>query len=307
MQPVISVKNLVKKYGSQIAVDDVSFSVESGSVFSFLGPNGAGKSTTIGCLTTLTAIDQGIVTVNGYRVGQNDTAIRRSIGVVFQNSLLDPLLSVRENLESRASLYKIDQPAKRMAELAKLIDLTSFMDKPYGALSGGQKRRTDIARALIHNPSILFLDEPTAGLDPQSRERVWQTVYDLQAVSNLTVFLTTHYLEETERADMVYVIDNGKVIAHNTPDGLRQTYTKDELRLVAKTTATLIEKLKRAKIDFSIKNEACILHPKSSAEALKILETYKADIKDFEFRHGTMDDVFLQLTGTEIRETGTQS
>jgi multidrug/hemolysin transport system ATP-binding protein len=182
--------------------------------------------------------------------------------------------------------------------------MNGFLDKHYGSLSGGQKRRVDIARALVHKPSILFLDEPTAGLDPQSREAVWQTVYDLQTNTGLTVFLTTHYLEETERADMVYVIDHGKLIAHGTPEGLRAAYSKDELSLIAKNVPLLTSKLRAAKIAYTLKNETCIIHPNSSSEALILLETYKAELKDFEFKHGTMDDVFLELTRGSNHEEG---
>jgi multidrug/hemolysin transport system ATP-binding protein len=307
MPIAISVEHLTKRYGAFTAVDDISFEVQQGSLFAFLGPNGAGKSTTIGCLTAIHQKDEGKVVVNGHELGKNDGDIRRSIGVVFQGSILDPLLSVRENLGMRASLYHLPDSGKRIEGLAKLIGLSSFLDRRYGKLSGGQRRRVDIARALLHQPSILFLDEPTTGLDPQSREKIWETIDTLQAENGLTVFLTTHYMEETERAAMVYVIDGGKIIAHNTPTGLRSEYSHDELRLVAKNVSELSQKFKEAKLSYLVEHDVLVLQSASSQEALKTLEHFKADINDFEFRHGTMDDVFLNLTGQPIREASEKS
>jgi multidrug/hemolysin transport system ATP-binding protein len=303
MPLAIKVEHLTKRYGSVTAVDDISFEVERGSVFAFLGPNGAGKSTTIGCLTAIHRKDAGSVTINGHELGRDDRDIRRTIGVVFQSSLLDALLTVRENLRIRAAFYGLEDADARIDLLAKLIELTSFLDRRYGTLSGGQRRRVDIARALLHQPDILFLDEPTTGLDPQSREKVWETVYALQDKIGLTVFLTTHYMEETERAAMIYVIDGGRIIAHDTPTGLRMHYSHDELRLVAKDKSVLRRKLEAAHITYRVRQDAIVIHPASSHEALLILERFKADLRDFEFRHGTMDDVFLALTGQAIRES----
>lgn len=300
----ITVKKLVKAYGSLAAVDDISFEVETGSVFAFLGTNGAGKSTTIGCITTTHNITSGEITVNGHTVGQDDDAIRREIGVVFQASLLDDLLTVRENLASRAAFYKLGvaTPA-RITELAKTLGIDSFLDQRYGTLSGGQKRRADIARALIHKPNILFLDEPTAGLDPSSREQVWQTIYDLQAATNLTVFLTTHYMEETERADQVYVIDKGAVVAHGTPAGLRADFSKDQLRLTAVRQEDLIAILSKDKVPHAVKNDTVLINAGSGKAALQLLKKYEIYIKDFEFVHGNMDDVFLALTENHDKPT----
>jgi len=302
MSLAIKVEHLTKRYGSITAVDDISFKVERGSVFAFLGPNGAGKSTTIGCLTAIHRKDSGTVLINGYELGQHDDDIRRSIGVVFQNSVLDGPLTVRENLRIRAAFYGLRDIDKRIRSLATLIGLTKFLDRRYGTLSGGQRRRVDIARALLHEPDILFLDEPTTGLDPQSREKVWETIYSLQAKIGLTVFLTTHYMEETENAAMVYVMDGGRIIAHDTPTGLRMHYSHDELRLVAKDLPVLRRKLDSSHIVYRIMRGTLVIQPGSSQEALQILERYKADLRDFEFRHGTMDDVFLALTGQVIRE-----
>jgi multidrug/hemolysin transport system ATP-binding protein len=301
MSSAITVAHLTKRYGTFTAVDDISFEVEKGSVFGFLGPNGAGKSTTIGCLTAVLQKDGGSVRINDHELGQNDIDIHRSIGVVFQNSLLDGQLTVQENLRIRASFYGVTDVDKRITTLAQLIDLQSFLSQRYGMLSGGQRRRVDIARALLHKPDILFLDEPTTGLDPQSREKVWETVYDLQSKIGLTVFLTTHYMEEAEHAAMVYVIDGGQIVAHDTPTGLRMQYSHDELRLTAKDMATLKRKLGLAHIAYAVDHDVLVVRPASGQEALQVLERYKSDLRDFEFRHGTMDDVFMYLTGRDIR------
>jgi multidrug/hemolysin transport system ATP-binding protein len=298
MNTAIKVKNLQKKYGNVSAVNDISFEVERGSVFAFLGTNGAGKSTTISCLTTTTAPTNGEIIINGKVIGKDDNQIREDIGVVFQSSLLDPTLTVRENLEYRATFYGLGKKgAERIKELSDLIDLGSFIDRPYGPLSGGQKRRADIARALLHNPSILFLDEPTAGLDPKSREQVWQTIYQLQASIGLTVFLTTHYMEETERADDVYVINKGKKIASGTPQTLRASFSQNELRVVASDSARLEKLLKADGVAHELRQDAYIIATPDSVFAFQILKKYEGEYTDFEFRHGNMDDVFLALTG----------
>ena len=299
MITAIKVKNLQKKYGNVSAVNDISFEVKRGSVFAFLGTNGAGKSTTISCLTTTTAPTNGEIIINGKVIGKDDNHIREDIGVVFQSSLLDPTLTVRENLEYRATFYGLGKKsAERIKELSGLIDLGSFIDRPYGPLSGGQKRRADIARALLHNPSILFLDEPTAGLDPKSREQVWQTIYQLQTSIGLTVFLTTHYMEETERADDVYVINKGKKIACGTPQTLRASFSQNELRVVASDGARLEKRLKADGVAYELRQDAYIIATPDSVSAFQILKKYEGEYTDFEFRHGNMDDVFLALTGT---------
>ena len=299
MITAIKVKNLQKIYGNVSAVNDISFEVKRGSVFAFLGTNGAGKSTTISCLTTTTAPTNGEIIINGKVIGKDDNHIREDIGVVFQSSLLDPTLTVRENLEYRATFYGLGKKsAERIKELSDLIDLGSFIDRPYGPLSGGQKRRADIARALLHNPSILFLDEPTAGLDPKSREQVWQTIYQLQTSIGLTVFLTTHYMEETERADDVYVINKGKKIASGTPQTLRAGFSQNELRVVASDGARLEKRLKADGVAYELRQDAYIIATPDSVSAFQILKKYEGEYTDFEFRHGNMDDVFLALTGT---------
>lgn len=297
MATAISVKNLQKSFGNVKAVNNISFEVKQGSVFAFLGPNGAGKSTTINCLTTIIAPSDGEATINGNLLGRDDNRIRKDIGVVFQSSLLDPTLTVRENLTYRASFYSLGKNVhERIEELSKLIDLDSFIDRPYGPLSGGQKRRADIARALLHNPLILFLDEPTAGLDPKSREQVWQTIYQLQTSIGLTVFLTTHYMEETERADDVYVISNGVRVASGSPQELRATFSRNELRIEALDAKAFERLLAKDNIKYEMHKGGFVIATNDSASALQILKSYEGKYIDFEFRHGNMDDVFLSLT-----------
>lgn len=292
----IKVNNLVKKYGSTIAVNNISFNVDAGSIFAFLGANGAGKSTTIDCITTTQNFDSGQIFVNGRKIGLNDDDTRREIGVVFQTSILDDLLSVKENLLSRAAFYKLGKNVlPKIEELAKTLDMKSFINQRYGTLSGGQKRRADIARALIHGPNILFLDEPTAGLDPASREQVWQTVYSMQADIGLTVFLTTHYMEETEKADLVYVIDKGRVVAKGNPANLRAEFSQNLLKIIAINQKKLISQLREKNIRYFVKNENISISVDTSKIALTLLKKYESNIKDFEFIHGNMDDVFLNL------------
>ncbi len=288
-------RNLVKSYGDVRAVDGVSFDVAGGSTFAFLGTNGAGKSTTISCITTLKSITSGEIHVAGMQVGKQDLEIRRAIGVVFQESLLDPALTVRENLALRATFYGIDAKTagERIAGLSSLLGLEEFLTRRYKALSGGQKRRADIARALIHQPRILFLDEPTTGLDPDSRDRVWSTILDLQQRLRLTVFLTTHYMEEAERADRIAIIDHGRIVTAGTPTELRSTHARDELRVTLRDPRRFDEavgpRAQRAGNERRVPVE-------SSREAMALLRDFDADIADFEFRHGTMDDVFLAIT-----------
>ncbi|MFD9828493.1 ATP-binding cassette domain-containing protein [Tsukamurella tyrosinosolvens] len=293
--PVISVRNLVKTYGDVRAVDGVSFDVAGGSTFAFLGTNGAGKSTTISCITTLKSVSSGTIHVAGLEVGRQDLDIRRAIGVVFQESLLDPVLSVQENLALRATFYGIDAKTakERIAGLSSLLGLEEFLARRYKALSGGQKRRADIARALIHQPRILFLDEPTTGLDPDSRDRVWSTILDLQKRLRLTVFLTTHYMEEAERADRIAIIDHGRIVTAGTPTELRSAHAKDELRVTLRDPRRFDQRFgPRARRNGTERR----ITVESSGEARAVLRDFDTDITDFEFRHGTMDDVFLAIT-----------
>jgi multidrug/hemolysin transport system ATP-binding protein len=220
---IIIVENLKKSYGNVKAVNGIDFFVNEGELFAFLGPNGAGKTTTIDIICTLLAPDAGKVSVNGYKLGKNDDKIRQCIGVVFQDSILDNLLTVKENLFTRGSFYGMPQRqlAEAVKKAAEAADILSFINRPYGKLSGGQRRRADIARALVNTPKVLFLDEPTTGLDPQTRKSVWDTIRSLQKDTGMTVFLTTHYMEEAAGADYVAIIDNGLISAKGTPGELR--------------------------------------------------------------------------------------
>ena len=294
----IEVRDLRKSYGAVPAVRDISFSVESGTVFAFLGTNGAGKSTTISCITTVLAPDSGEIVVDGERVGHDDAAIRRRIGVVFQTSLLDDLLTVRENLETRARFYGMTRDAsrRRVAELSDLIQLGTFLDRRYGRLSGGQRRRADIARALVHDPKVLFLDEPTAGLDPQSREQVWDAVHALREQHGTTVFLTTHYMAETEEAADVCIIDAGRIVAQGTPTELRRQHSSSVLTVTIADPTRLMEAAGRLHVTPAADGAQWRIPVASSGQAREVMDALGGEIQDFEFRHGTMDDVFLALT-----------
>ncbi|WP_028050817.1 ABC transporter ATP-binding protein [Cellulomonas sp. URHD0024] len=299
---MIRVRHLSKSFGAVRAVDDVSFDVERGSIFAFLGTNGAGKSTTIGCVTTVLAPDAGHIEVGGHAVGTEADEVRRLVGVVFQQSLLDPVLTVRENLDLRAAFYGLDRAARRarIGEIAPLIGVDGILDRRYGTLSGGQKRRADIARALAHAPSVLFLDEPTAGLDPASREQVWETVHRLRRDAGLTVFLTTHYMHETEEADQVCVIDAGRIVQEGTPSALRERFSSSILTVTPRDPAPIRTACANRGLTVTETQGVLAIEVDSSATARAILHEHDAHIEDFEFRHGTMDDVFLALTSRTV-------
>ena len=299
---MISVENLRKSYGRVRAVDDLSFEVEAGSVFAFLGTNGAGKSTTISCMTTTLRPDAGSIMINGNRIGEHDGRIKRDIGVVFQDSFLDPALTPRENLVLRGSLYgkhTAQQLRRRIDELGEIVNLDGFMDRRYGRLSGGQKRRVDIARALLHNPSVLFLDEPTAGLDPHSREKVWRAVATLRETAGLTVFLTTHYMEEAENANHVMIIDHGRSVAEGTPIELRAQYSTTLLRGEVsgdEAWETVSGVLTQLGLSFTRDDRMLEVRVTEGHSAMEIAQALGASLSNVEIRHGSMDQVFLGLT-----------
>lgn len=294
-QMVIHVRDLRVSYGNVDAVKGIGFDVAPGTLFALLGANGAGKSTTIGCLTTTVLPTAGTVTVGGDDVVTTKAAVRRRVGVVFQDALLDPILKVRENLRSRAALYGIPAATvrTRIDELSGLLGLGEFIDRRYGTLSGGQQRRADIARALLHDPAILFLDEPTAGLDPHSREQIWATIDALRARRGMTVFLTTHYMEETERADDVRIMDHGRIVASGTPAELRARYSSSILTLRG-DLAVLRAEVAAAGLAATEQQGDLLVEVESAEQARAVLRTSSA--RDFEMRHGTMDDVFLAVT-----------
>lgn len=300
----IEVRGLTKRYREKVAVDDITFSVDDGGVFAFVGTNGAGKSTTIGCLTTLLPFDSGEVRVCGHDVRRDGDRVREAIGVVFQESLLDPLLSVRENLRLRGRLSRVGRAPleARIAQLSELIGLEEILDRRYGKLSGGQRRRVDIARALLHEPSVLFLDEPTAGLDPVSRAQVWNTLHTLSTQGDLTVFLTTHYLEETEEAARVCLIDDGRIVADDTPAALRARFSRSVLTVTTDDPEGLMALAHAAGATPERDGGAVVIGVAAADVARRILAAHGDHVQDFEFRHGRMDDVFLALTGRSAAE-----
>lgn len=297
----IEVSNLTKKYRDVTAVDGVSFNVPDATTFAFLGTNGAGKSTTIGCLTTVLDLTDGQAEIAGFDVRTQGAHVRENIGVVFQDSLLDPTLTVAENLSFRARINRLSagHAKRRIRELAEFLAFSDFVSRPYGKLSGGQRRRVDIARALLHDPTILFLDEPTAGLDPASRATVWEAVHELRRSSGLTVFLTTHYMEETEHADQVCIIEQGRIIAEGTPAQLRARHSQSTLTVTSANPPALLKLAGAAHVDANCNDDVVQVNVPDADIARMLLGEHGADVLDFEFRHGRMDDVFLALTGRQ--------
>jgi multidrug/hemolysin transport system ATP-binding protein len=304
MGNIIEVSGLHKSYGSVHAVKGLDFYVESGKIFAFLGPNGAGKSTTIDMICTFLKPDSGRVVVDGNVLGKNDNAIRSVIGAVFQDGLLDNLLTVEENLKVRAGFYGLRQQRliDAVKRSARITGVNELLRRPYGKLSGGQRRRCDIARALVNTPKILFLDEPTTGLDPQTRQAVWETIVTLQRETGMTVFLTTHYMEEAAGADYVIIIDNGNIAAKGTPSELKDKYTNDKLSLVCKNVHEVRGILDTHRVRYSVVADQVILPIPSTMSAIPIIQQFSSLITGFEVTKGTMDDAFIAITGKEIRE-----
>ena len=303
-EKIIEVCGLQKSYGNVHAVRGIDFYVEKGKLFAFLGPNGAGKSTTIDMICTFLKPDSGTITVDGHVLGKDDMEIREIIGAVFQDGLLDKLLTVEENLKARGGFYglkgrELNAAVKKTAEITGVSDL---MKRPYGKLSGGQRRRCDIARALINTPKILFLDEPTTGLDPQTRQSVWQTILNVQRESGMTVFMTTHYMEEAAAADYVMVIDNGEIVAKGTPSALKDEYSGDRLILVCTDVSAASAKLDALGCEYKQVAETLVVTIPSTILALPIIDDCREFISGLEIVKGTMDDAFIAITGKEMRE-----
>lgn len=303
MEKIIKIQHLKKYFKDVKAVDDISFTVERGELFGFLGVNGAGKSTTINMLCTLSDPTEGVVEIDGLKLGRDNDEIKRRIGVVFQNNCLDKRLTVRENLLLRGSLYETDKK-KLLANLrnvCEILELGDVIRRPYGKLSGGQKRRCEIARALMHTPDILFLDEPTTGLDPAARKNVWRTIHSLRKEWNMTVFLTTHYMEEAARASHIAIIDSGHLVQYGTPFSLKEQFAKDKLSLIPKAEGLngILEFLDSHNIAFKKKEERISIPLEQTMSALPIVEEVRELIEGFEVIQGTMDDVFLNATRKE--------
>lgn len=295
---MIRIEHLSKSFGDVKAVQDVSFSVKEGELFAFLGVNGAGKSTTINIMCGQLAKDSGAVTIDGADLDKDTDRIKNALGVVFQDSVLDKALSVKDNLESRAALYGICGEAfrQRLEELTKLLDFGDYLKRPVGKLSGGQRRRIDIARALLHKPKILILDEPTTGLDPQTRKLLWDVVSNLRKTENMTVFLTTHYMEEAAEADYVVILDSGKIAAEGTPLTLKNTYTGDFITLYGVEEETV----KALGVDYTVIRDAYRLAVPNTAKATQLILQHPEVFTDFEITKGKMDDVFLHVTGKKL-------
>lgn len=302
MNKIIVVENLNKSYGNFKAVNNISFSVKEGGVFAFLGLNGAGKSTTINMLCSILEKDSGKIYINNYDMDFNKSNIKKDIGIVFQNSILDDELTVYQNLKSRASLYKLSkiESDERIKNLTKLFHLDNILNKQFSKLSGGQKRRVDIARALIHQPKLLFLDEPTTGLDPTTRVLVWDILNDLVRKTNLTIFLTTHYMEEVLYANDIVIIDEGNIIATGSPKKLKDLYAKDLLKIYIKRNIDIDNFLNNKNILYEYHNEAYNIEVKNSLEAHKIISLDPQLFSNFEVLKGDMDQVFLNVTGKQL-------
>lgn len=298
MENIIEIKNLNKSFGNVKAVRDLSFCVKRGELFAFLGVNGAGKSTTISIMCGSLKKDGGSISICGKQAGERNPEVSAKLGVVFQSSVLDKALSVRDNLESRAALYNISgkEFKKRLSELAEMLDFEDLLNRTVGKLSGGQRRRIDVARALLHKPEILILDEPTTGLDPQTRRLLWNTVKTLREKENITVFLTTHYMEEAADADYVVIIDSGRIAAEGTPLELKNRYTGDFITFYYADE----EQIKLLSMPYEKVGESFRVEVQNTGEATRLIQQYPSIFTDYEITKGKMDDVFLAATGKKL-------
>ncbi len=298
MRDIIKIDHLCKNFGDVKAVSDLSFRVKEGELFAFLGINGAGKSTTINIMCGQLAKDSGSIVIDGHDLDKSVDIIKSELGVVFQTSVLDSALSVYDNLESRAALYNISGVAfkERLSALAKMLDFEDLLKRTVGKLSGGQRRRIDIARALLHKPKILILDEPTTGLDPQTRKTLWNVISELRKNENMTVFLTTHYMEEAAEADYVVILDSGKISAEGTPLELKNAYTGDYITLYGASEDTV----RQLGIGYEPLRDAYRLSVPNTKAATELIIKYPDVFNDYEITKGKMDDVFLAVTGKKL-------
>lgn len=299
MNYAIEVRDLKKFFDAVNAVDGLSFAVKRGELFAFLGENGAGKSTTISILCHVLPQDAGEVRIDGTRWEDGGAAMKKRIGVVFQNSVLDSALSAKENLRHRAALYGICGKAfqRRLEELSALLKLKEILNRPVGKLSGGQRRRIDIARALLPSPSILILDEPTTGLDPQTRAMLWGVISHLQKKEGLTVLLTTHYMEEAAEADSVVIIEKGRLVAEGTPLELKSRFTKDYIFLYGVSR----EEVGCLGVPWEEIPHGYRLEVENTEDATRLILKHPQVFRDFEITKGKMDDVFLTVTGKKLK------
>ena len=298
MNTIIKIDNLTKTYGSLKAVDNLSFEIRKGELFAFLGVNGAGKSTTINIICGQLKKDEGTVIIDELNLDDNLANIKKKIGVVFQASILDPQLTVKDNLEIKASLYGLSRKEikSRVGELAEILDFRSYLNRPLAKLSGGQKRRIDIARALLNKPDILILDEPTTGLDPQTRKMIWAVITKLRKENNMTVLLTTHYMEEASEADYVVIIDQGKMVAHGTPLDLKNKYVGDYMLIYNVKE----EDVKKLGLPYITIPNGYKIEVNDTLEATNLIVNNRELFVDYELIKGKMDDVFLKVTGKNL-------
>lgn len=298
VKKIIEIHNLNKTFGDVKAVNNLSFWVGEGQLFAFLGVNGAGKSTAINIMCGQLPADSGDIMIDGYNALENGCETKRKLGVVFQNSVLDKALSVRDNLESRAALYGITGKnfEKRLKELALLLDFEGVLSRAVGKLSGGERRRVDIARSLLHKPRILILDEPTTGLDPQTRKLLWNVISELRRSENMTVFLTTHYMEEAADSNYVVILDGGRLVAEGTPIELKNKYTGDFITVYGKNESDI------AILDIPYENIAGAfrLSVPDTATATSLIIKHPGLFTDYEVTKGKMDDVFINVTGKKL-------
>ena len=292
---IIKISHLTKSFGDVKAVNDLNFKVKRGELFAFLGVNGAGKSTTISIICGQLYKDSGSVEIDGVAAEKLGNELGKKLGIVFQDSVLDKPLTVRENLKSRAALYGITgmEFDVRLGELTELLGFEDYINRPVGKLSGGQRRRIDIARALLHKPEILILDEPTTGLDPQTRRRIWEVIEKLRTDENLTVFLTTHYMEEAANAGYVVILDKGSIVAEGTPFELKSTYVQDTVSIYGVTE----DEMKSLGIKYKAIRDGYQIKIDNTIEATKLIVTHQEIFRDYEVVKGGMDDVFLAVTG----------
>ncbi len=303
----VEIRNLTKSYGKVKAVNDISFNVKSGSLFAFLGVNGAGKSTTINIICSILDKDSGKIYVGGMDLDENPREIKKKIGIVFQTSVLDKELTVLQNLEIRTAFYGLDKEEKRenIKNIIELLELEPILKRPVKNLSGGQMRRVDIARAMVHRPKLLILDEPTTGLDPKNRRIVWSLIDKIRTETGMTVFLTTHYLEEAELATYVVIMDKGKIIARGTPNELKNAYSTDVLVSYMKKNEDFENLLSQAGYEYSYDGEKGAYRIKiaDTAAAREVMSRFPQYTSDIEVLKGRMDDVFLNVTGRDITFT----
>ena len=302
MENVLEISHLCKRFGDVQAVQDLSFQVREGELFAFLGVNGAGKSTTINIICGQLARDSGSVRICGTELDAGDRQLRSKLGVVFQSSALDKMLTVRDNLASRAALYGVTgkEFARQLDELAELLDFGDLLKRTLGKLSGGQRRRIDIARALVHDPRILILDEPTTGLDPQTRKLMWDAVQRMRREKQMTVFLTTHYMEEAADADYVVILDSGRIAAEGTPLALKNAYTGDFITLYNVEEA----QVRQLGAPYEAIRDACRVSVPDTAAATELILKHPELFRDYEITKGKMDDVFLAVTGKKLTGGG---